>query len=332
MATSTTHGFPASADFPHPPEDAPGWSESFLVQAYSPEAGVGVFAHSNRCHFDKDLWSEVFAVYLPEDRFLAAKGFGYSHGPQQVGGSISYGVERPFELTGLSYRGAAQRLSGEQLRSGPTPSGIHTGLEVDLACTGLGPPFGVGDTSKGEFGHTHYEQHFTFSGHIAFDGQRLELEGTGFRDHTWGPRDLSVMANHIWCHGEFRSGRWFSSMFIRGRGGDQALLDFHAIGDADGYEACELLSTPALLDDEGRAFETYRLELRTRSGEELSIDAEVVSPFPFSFMGPVEMTLGANRGPEASHTVFEAQTRYRLAGEVGYGLSERSVVHDEEIR
>jgi hypothetical protein len=51
--------------------------------------------------------------------------------------------------------------------------------------------------------------------------------------------------------------------------------------------------------------------------------------FPFSFMGLVEMTLGAGRGSDASHTVFESQTRYRLADEVGYGLSERSVVHQE---
>ena len=328
MATGTAHAFPDSADYPHPPEPAPGWSESFLVQAYAPAARIGVFAHSNRCDFDPELWSEVFAVYLPDDQFLAAKGFGYSDDPKQVGGSISYGVERSFELTGLSYRGAAQRLTGEQLRAGPAPSGLHTGLELDLACTALGPPFGVGDTTKGEFGHTHYEQHFAFAGELQLQGERLELEGTGFRDHTWGPRDLSVMANHIWCHGEFPSGRWFSSMFIRKRGGQEALLDFHAIGDADGYETAELLSKPALLTDEAQAFDAYRIELRTRSGEQLSVAAEIVSPFPFSFMGPVEMTLGANRGADASHTVFETQTRYRLADEIGYGLSERSVVHD----
>src|SRR5271155_6128861 len=90
------HPFSAADDFAHPPQSEPGWSESFLVQAYSPDTGIGVFTHSNRCHFDPRLWSEVFAIYLPDDQFVVAKGFGYATDDKSVGGSLSYEVIEPF--------------------------------------------------------------------------------------------------------------------------------------------------------------------------------------------------------------------------------------------
>ena len=214
-----THEFADSDDFAHPPQGDASWSESFLVQAYCPRSNIGFFAHTNRTSWDTALWSEVVAVYLPGDRFAVAKGFGYGPSAHQIGGSLSFEAPRPFEENVTRYRGAAQLIDGQVLRNGPAPSGMHVGLDVELTHHALGAPFGVGDVRPGNFGHTHYEQHFSCSGHITLDGQRLDVEGTGMRDHTWGPRDLSVMGNHFWIHGEFPDGRWLSTMYITRRGG-----------------------------------------------------------------------------------------------------------------
>jgi hypothetical protein len=318
------HDFADSDDFAHPPQDEANWSESFLVQAYSPRSQIGFYAHSNRCHWDSLLWSEVVAVYLPGDRFAVAKGFGYGRSTQQVGGGLSFEAPRPFEENVTRYRGAAQLIDGQVLRNGPAPSGMHVGLDVELTQHALGPPFGVGDVRAGNFGHTHYEQHFSCSGQITLDGERFDAEGTGMRDHTWGPRDLSVMGNHFWIHGEFPDGRWLSTMYIARRGGDGALLSFHVVGDGDGLTHASLAGHDALLDAESQVFDPWTVELRIVD-EVQEIRGEIIAPMPFSFAGPVEMTLGTDRTPDASHVVYESQARLNWGGQIGYGLCERSV-------
>ncbi|MGY4103772.1 DUF7065 domain-containing protein [Nocardia sp. R16R-3T] len=320
-----SHPFEDRDELPHSIESVPGWSESFLVQAYCPEADIGVFAHSNRCHFDPSLWSEVIAIYLPHDRFAVAKGFGYAPSTTQLGGCLSVESPAPFERTITRYVGAAQLLDGGVLRAGPAPSGIHVGLELELQHCALGEPFGVGDIRPGALGHTHYEQHMSVSGHVTIDGSRLELEGTGLRDHTWGPRDLSVMGNHHWMHGEFPSGRWFTTTVVSRRDGGEPLLDFHVVGDKHGMTRAQLVSPPPLLDAENEVRNRWEVHLQTDEGIEV-IEGEILSPMAFSFVGPVEMTLGVDRSPDASHAIYESQARLRWGGETGYGLCERSVV------
>lgn len=313
-------------EFPHAPGGEPGWSESYLVQAYSPSTGVGIFAHTNRCHFDPSLWSEVFAIYLPGDRFVVAKGFGYGTAASEVGGSLSLGVEQPFGRVTTGYRGAGQPISGPVLRAGGAPSGQHVGVELALVHDALGPAFAVGDVRPGAFGHTHYEQHMRARGQLICDGERIEFDGTGLRDHTWGPRDLSVMGNHVWLHGEFPSGRWFTVTYVcQGQGG-APLLEFHAVGDRDGLTRAELVSPAPLLTDEEQVRDGYQLSLRA-AGTRHTIRGDILAPMAFSFAGPVEMTLGSDRTDGSSHTIFECQTRYEWDGEIGYGLSERSVLH-----
>jgi hypothetical protein len=320
-----THEFADSDDFPHPPQGDASWSESFLVQAFCPGNGIGFYAHSNRCSFDTALWSEVVAVYLPGDRFAVAKGFGHGLSEHQVGGSLSFEAPRPFEENVTRYRGAAQLIDGRILRDGPAPSGMHVGLDVELRHHAMGAPFGVGDVRRGNFGQTHYEQHFTCPGHIVLDGERIDIEGTGMRDHTWGPRDLSVMGNHFWFHGEFPDGRWLSTMYITRRGGGDALLNFHVIGDGTGMTHASLVSHEALIDAESQAFDPWRIELQI--GEEThEICGEIIAPMPFSFVGPVEMTLGTDRTPRASHVVYESQARLNWNGQTGHGLCERTVI------
>jgi len=150
------------------------------------------------------------------------------------------------------------------------------------------------------------------------------VEGTGMGDHTWGPRDLSVMGNHFWIHGEFPDGRWLSTMYITRRGGGDALLNFHVVGDGTSMTHASLVSHDALLDAESEVFDPWRIELQV-GGETQEICGEIIAPMPFSFVGPVEMTLGTDRTPDASHVVYESQGRLSWNGQIGYGLCERTV-------
>jgi hypothetical protein len=84
-----------------------------------------------------------------------------------------------------------------------------------------------------------------------------------------------------------------------------------------------------LLDAESQAFDPWRIELQIGDAVE-EIRGEIIAPMPFSFVGPVEMTLGADRTPQASHVVYESQARLSWNGQTGYGLCERTVTRSRK--
>ena len=56
-----------------------------------------------------------------------------------------------------------------------------------------------------------------------------------------------------------------------------------------------------------------------------TITAEILAPMRMVFRGPSGISMGFHRGPEVNHDYVEAQSRFTCDGEVGYGLTERSV-------
>ena len=53
----------------------------------------------------------------------------------------------------------------------------------------------------------HYEHSGRFEGVLRYGAVTVALAGTGYRDHSVGPRDVEPMLAHTWVHGEFGSGR-----------------------------------------------------------------------------------------------------------------------------
>jgi hypothetical protein len=312
-------------ELPHAPADEPLWSESYLVQAYAPEPGVGLFTHVNRAAWDPRLWNDVFVVYLPDDQFVVAKSFGAGEDPRGPGtASLRFAIGTPWREKRVRYRGAGQLVTGDVLRATGMPDGIHIGLEAELTFRGHGPAFDLGNIDDAPVGHAHYEQHGHVSGHITYGSTTVTIEGTGFRDHSWGPRDLTWLGRHVWHHGLFPSGRWFSVAEVLNPAGDAVMIRMAGTGDERGIRKAELVSAPALLDSEENAFDPFEIALDTDRGR-AEIRGEVIQPMTFSWVGVNEMVLGADRRSDPSHRYFETQTRWEWDGEVGYGLTERTV-------
>jgi hypothetical protein len=311
-------------ELPHPPADEPLWSESYLVQGYDPVAGVGFFTHLNRTEWDVELWNDVFVVYLPDDRFVVAKGYGLGDDSGPQGGGTKLRMSRPWSECEVLHRGGAQLASGSELREGGLPDGRHIGLEVELSFSGHGPAFDLGNIDEPPVGHAHYEQHGRLTGTIRYGEETITFAGTGLRDHTWGPRDLTFLGRHVWHHGLFPSGRWFSVAEVRTPREDGVMIQMANVGDAAGVTPSRLLTAPALLDAETDAFSPFAVTLQTPDGP-TEITGEILQPMTFSWVGVNEMALGADRRTDPSHRYFECQTRLEWNGEVGYGLSERTV-------
>jgi hypothetical protein len=316
-----------SDEYPHPVQDVPLWSENYLTQFYDPDAQVGVYMHLSRSPINPNLWLENFVVYLPGNRFLVSRGYGNRDtptGPAAVG--LSWECTRPYVEWIKRFDGGARLVSGEELIAGPLADGMHIGVQMELTCRASGHVFDMGDMSHQSWAKLHYEQHCDMTGHVSYLGKRIEVKGTGLRDHSVGPRDLSRMGNHVWHSGQFPSGRGFQFCNVRYREGcGDGELRYAVVTDHDGIHLATMENTP-IITEESQAYDGYEMRMVTGDGTRHVIRAEVLQVMPFSLLGPNEISHGNNTGPAATHLLLDCQARYEWDGEIGYGLTERSVV------
>lgn len=304
------------------PEGVPMWSENYLSGACFPAAGAGVWVHQCRPQHDTRFWEEVFTFMLPGDRYLVAKGARLADGAGASGPALTYECLQPFVRWRKSFHGLARLVPGEELRAGPLADGPHLAVDMDLTWTGAGPAFDM-DMSEQSWAsvQAHYQQHCRVTGTIEFARERLELDGCGIRDHSWGPRDLSRLGNHAWIYGELSSGRRIMYFHHDTAGGSGRLDHGHeAADDLRPLVAAGELPVPRV----PRAWaEPYVLELRRADGQVLPLRAEILSGQALALTNGSELQLGAP-GPDATHHLFECPTRFEWDGEAGYGMTEWS--------
>jgi hypothetical protein len=312
----------------HPVPDVPLWVENYLSQAYFPEAKVGVFLHIGRTSFDVELWEEVVLVYLPDDMFLAARGFGYGgetpRGPSGPG--LTYECVRPWHTWRKTFRGPARLISGEQLRAGAVADGLHVKASFDLTYEAMCPIFELGEMREQNWASGHYEQHCAVTGTLSYADVTIALDGSGIRDHSTGTRDLTGLKNHIWCHAEWPDGRAFCLMYIGNQDGT-GRMNHVAFCDGAGVRYGHLVSDPPLLTSWEQRADDYTLvfDVEGQRIELVTALAEVGAVGAFSLAGPGEVVLGASNDTDCHHLLAEAMTRFGWDGAVGYGLTERSV-------
>jgi hypothetical protein len=315
-----------SDETPHRPETSVLWSENYYSCAYDPSAQIGVYFHLSSRSGTPGVWEEVFAVFLPEDQFLVSKAFAPGRdedGPVVAGTALR--CDEPFDRWTKTYRGAARLVTGDELRSGPLGDGIHTPVDLSLTYTAMSPPFDYGrERIEQSWADGHYEQQHTVTGELRYDGNLITLEGTGLRDHSWGPRDLSPLGSTVWLHGQFPdSGRSFMLVHVPQPPGDPMT---HAVvcNGKRVHKATVRSEVPVASDVEEAERGGYALTLETEDGTS-TIEAEMLQAVRMSFVGPSEFCFGYHRGPGAHHDYVEAVTRFTWDGEIGYGFSERTV-------
>lgn len=319
----STTVFPPQAENVQAISDVPLWTESFHGSGYDPDDGIGVFVHIARAQMDPLLWDETFVAFLPGDRFLVHRGFGYGETPAgPAANALRYVQRDPFESWHIRFEGAVRDVTGEELSQSTVTDDSHVKAVLDIDMRALGPVYGIGGMSGEEFwAHSHYEQHLSLRGHLEFDGSRIELNGTGMRDHSVGPRDINSLDRHTWCHGEFPDGRLFMVMDVAAADGTN--LRYAVVGDRNGL-APATLSRPGetLLSKRQDATAPYQVNLDGPDGP-VVIEAEILQSLPLSMRGTNDWVPGTR--PDAHHLMYECQTRFTWDGQTGYGLTERSV-------
>ncbi len=321
MTLQNIYGIEPVDDMPHEPEAIPMWSETYGWTAYDPERRVGIYIHQGTSFFDPRLWRNVFVCLLPDGHLFMSKEYGRRPGERSTGSPVLNATcETPLERWTVRFDGAGRKVTRAEDRAGLIRDGLPVPARMELTYEGSAPVWEYGAAMKTQkWGHFHHEQPCRVSGTVAVAGEDFAFSGTGYRDHSKGPRDLTGFEGDHWLHAEFPSGRAFCAVEIFHE--DPARhLRRGFVYDGATYHDVEVVSLP-LLGDCAADPAAVLLELETPSGP-AKITGEIQTAMQLTHKAPTEFCLGTDVDSPDDLTIIETMTRYTWDGEVGYGLCE----------
>jgi hypothetical protein len=256
-------------------------------------------------------------IFLPTGERLVNKGYGRGETDRGPGGAtLSYECVEPWNEWRSRRDGAAIRTTVKDLDSGMLFDRAHERVAFDLTWHGQGPVWDWGEVEDAHgWGKLHYEQLATVGGTVTVADEVIPFAGTGLRDHTRGPRDFTVVERHLWSWGSFPSGNGFMVLQVNVAG--QSLT--RAVTLEDGVLTPRTLHNSPVLSSRAGSTDPYVVDF----GED-RVSADLLHMLPNGFEGPNDICLGYD--PDVTRTAnFEGFSRFEWNGEVGYGLTERSV-------
>lgn len=188
-------------EYTHTPEAVSHYNESMYFNAFDTARGIGAWMRlgnrPNEGHAEMTC-----CVYLPDGRV------GFMYGRPKIAdneamdaGGMRFEVLEPFRRLRVAYEGELLIMDDPHAMADPSAafkrypkrpasialdyegiSPMHGGEIVGLD----GQPIALDAEDAVYRGHT--EQNMAVRGHITVDGVRCELDGTGYRDKSWGPR------------------------------------------------------------------------------------------------------------------------------------------------
>jgi hypothetical protein len=317
MATIIGNLDPAD-DGLHPLGPESNFNESMYFNFFDRARNTGGFVRmGNRAN---EGYAEMtVCLYLSDGRVL----FQYKR-PQIANndafdaGGMRFKVIEPTERVRTTYEGSVVSLTDPLAMSDPSSAfreNPHVRVSLDLLHEAVGPLYGhkaegPAAVPEKEFARAHYEQHMRVRGTLTLDGEVLEIDGLGLRDHSWGPRYWQAIHSY----------RWLTCNF----GPDFGLMVSVIWGapDAPPRQSGVVVRGDTLTNIRAAEIETELIEhtpfhrglrahLTLEDGERLELEGTVKGFIP----------LRNRREGHITH-IGEGMTEYRVGEFVGYGLSE----------
>ena len=167
-----------------------------------------------------------------------------------------------------------------------------------------------------------YAQRIAFAGTLRVDGRALELSGTGFRDHSRGPRDFGMAGGHTLVSVGSGPDNWLQLIQVRAPDNGQVLLSVASVaaGDSEvGLDAAPL-AAPMWPPTDGPTTETLVL---TGGGRTEMVHLESIADVALTLKGPNEFLFGVDQDSPDLVSV-ESVVAVRSGSVTGYGLLERA--------
>lgn len=315
--------------------DTPFWAENLLFTLYDPQADIGFWLHLGTVPTDWGLWEDRVLVFLPGDAGILHMWAYHRTAPERrpAGANLAFECVEPFRRWRLLFDGMLVHTGNEEMQSGRARDGAKQTMRLDLdvrcatavwdAHTSANADTGYGSMRNQSWATDHYQQLCTASGSVEIDGRRIAFDGTGWRDHSRGPRGGDAGARwggHAIVNCLFpRSGRAFGLSRMWTPDG-MISMDAGFLVDGNGrLHHAEVIQAPRLRDLRiGGEF--VEIALRSQAGE-LRLQGETVKS-TWLTLGP-----GHPHGADVAsgHCILaEAFARWEWDGEQGFGMCERS--------
>lgn len=320
----------AGAEYFHDPSDDFHWNESFYFNFTDPREKLGGWTRVGILpNQDSDLGammlyaggSRILAT-LQEGRAAIDKD-GLSMGP------LAYRRSDPLSKWQLLFKGDMFDIDDSRKLPQLDLADLTTSkVEVELYFEGVAPCFNFNDAdpraqaemlvkAKTRLGDLrmvsrvaseHYEQVGKVTGRIRFDDREIAFNGSGHRDHSWGPRDWA--APRLWT--------WLTSQF-----GDEIAFNLSrvAIASVDIFNGfitrggrnypVRRAALETDFEEDGVTQRRLRLHMEDTGGKVIEVTADVQTVIPLHLESNGHRTL-----------VNEAFAEYRLGDKVGYGIAE----------
>jgi hypothetical protein len=196
----------------HEPGPEPLWGESWYFDFFAPDGSVGGWVRIGLYPNLGVTWYHAFLV--GPDRQLVAVADYEVPLPKAPGLELrTHGlwadhiIETPLEHFTVGNEAHGLGVDDPADLYVPTPRGDQVPIAFDLEWETAGQPYHYGATTR-------YEIPCTVHGTIDVGTERIELDGFGQRDHSWGVRDWWQFG-WVWTAGRLDDGTRFHGSDIR---------------------------------------------------------------------------------------------------------------------
>lgn len=302
----------------HEPTDDPQFNESMYFNLVDGDSGFAVLIRmGNRVN---EGHAEVTVLaYLPGGgaviRFAKPE---ISDNSAFDAGGLRFEVIEPLKHLRVTFSGTGFHLNqgtdlADPKRAFSTSPEVPLVLELDYH--NVVPVYGLAGGSSGIAGAEdsiatgHYQGPTSVSGWVEVDGERRQVAGLGFRDHSWGPRRWQGPAYWRWvsCMVDERTGfvGWVTRIGDKRLSGNGMILREGVVS---------LVTEATVISAYGEAPhypESMTIDLRAEDGSTLHATGEVFANVPLR-----------NRRDGEIARLSEVLVRLDVDGRTGYGISE----------
>jgi hypothetical protein len=330
-------GVDPALDLLRPTRNVPHYSETMYFAVVDREdPSLGLFLHTGRMAEDTDLWWARTVAYLPGGEVVVDRSHGRApddRGPAT--GDLAIRCTEPGHRWRLRFDGAGERTSREATARGLVGAGPVTPLRFDVECEAVGPVWdlqgAVGatedlDPAVSVWAAGHHEQGFLARGELTVGDRTWTLDGVAYRDHSWGPREMSDFGADAYVALVFpESRRVVQGVTVFNAALEPVLRCFHIWEDG----RLELMgegAVPRANDAAGHPDTGLELVMQRVDGERLVLPGEVTAGVTISIVDPNRNLNGAAHGLPGALFLNEELVRYTWPdGEVGLGHAERAI-------
>lgn len=309
-------------EYTHVPDaDVVNYNESVYVNGFDGKHEVGGWMRlgnrANEGHAELAV-----CLYLPGGRVACQfKKPRIENNEKLDAGGLRYEVLEPLKSVRMSYEGSLMVLDDPGVLRKPEAMAEHarktTGSvvwnQVAMSPVHGGIPISDDvDTYYGrDFSFAHFNQHMRVTGHIQVGDERWDLDGKGWRDHSWGPRYWQNIYFYRLYIANFEDGRGLMLLKITDRDGTTRrrgvlLVDgqYEEVTDMDVISTWTPLGEPTVA----------QIAIRTAK-RGVMVRAQVITSAPLRNRRMIGDQMVASR-------IVEAFGRYEWDGVNGWGMLE----------